>query len=196
MSIDSLSFSGENCRFYLEPKGSGSEEWTGRVIGINSTGFNRNVNMARTFGAYLHNDTGFTPATVELSFIYDVDSSTTNPLSVIGSSFGSVRSSVLKEKQPLSFYKLKLEFSDYQVGSFNQIQNADEALKIIFYNTVGLNLSNSVNADGELNGVLTFTVNPFNEIGSSNYLEIEKTTSDTVSNYNGAESTYDTIMGY
>ena len=54
----------------------------------------------------------------------------------------------------------------------------------------------SLASEKEIVGNLTFNALPFNGVGSSNYIEMEKDAGVTVATFNTEESTYDTLMGY
>jgi hypothetical protein len=198
MAIGSQSFSGESCRIFIEAKGdTGSQELSGRLVNSDITGFSRNIGYQQTFGAHLTTYSGYTPASVNMNFIYDQDTSTLPMGGIVGSystSVLAIRSTKLADKSRATMYKIKFLFVDSP--TFSALTNNDIAAKIIFYNAYGVSMNNTVEADGAVKGQLSFKVNPFDLVGNSNYLELEKDTSTSVSSFDSEESSYDTTMGY
>jgi len=197
MTNGSQAFPGEGCQFYVEKKGGTEYNHSLRVLTLDSTGFARKTNYDKTFGAHLLNYQGYSPATIKVNFVLDVDDSSDAFMDFIGSGFtvSSVTQTVLEDSRTPTFYKVKFQFNNYK-GTFGVLGTNDESVREIFYNAYGVSVQPRASTDSEVEGTLTFQVNPFNEIGSSNFIEIRKTSGDTVSNFNTRESNYDTIMGY
>ena len=198
MTIGSQAFVGEACKISVFRLGAGgSEEIMGRLVNSTITGFNRQVTMERTFGAYLHKLGGFQAANVQLSFVYDQDDDTTPMIGYVGSesTVSGIRRSTLIENQSPTFHKVKFEFNEY-TDTFGQLNSDDKALRLIFYNAYGVTFSTAPSPTGQITGTITFHVLPFNEVGSSNFIEIEKNESDSVGAFISAESSYDTELGY
>lgn len=196
--VGSYAFDGENCKISIMSKGgSGSVDVSGRIVSGNISGFARNIGVKKTHGRYIPEYSGYNPANIDLTFIYDKEDE--EPLiSYIGSSSSSGTSlykTTIQENSSPTKYKIKFEFNEY-TSSFNNLTNSDNSLRVVFYNACGVSLNSNLNADTILEGNLTFTVFPFNQLGSSNFLQIEKGQSDSVSSFNSLETNYDNEMGY
>lgn len=197
-----FAFNGEDVIISVQEKGSsGSQELSARITNVAANGFTRNISQVKNSGGYMRKYDGWEPASIQIDFVYDLESpysGSQGMFSFVGSSsetddLYSMTTYKLSDDRN-KFYKLKFEMTDNEV--FGTLDDNDEALKILFYNTEGLNVNSSLVADGVATGNISFFVTPFNSIGSSNYLEIEKPSSKDVTGYINAEDDYDTEMGY
>lgn len=194
--MNSFAFSGESCILSIKKKGGTEYDVTGKIVNVSGGPFERKIGTKKTHGTRFINDEGFQPASVQLTYTYDSDLSMPSMMSYVGSSDSdSNRLTVLRANSLPDFYKIKLQFANYK-GTFGDLDDSDEALRVLFYNAYGISNDTKVNADGLVTGVLSFNVNPFNFIGSSNYAELEKNGSTTVAQLTARETAYDTIMGY
>ena len=198
MTVGSSVLEGVDCQISIEEEGGTTYNFGGRVSGYERTGFRKEVEYEPTQGNYFKTKKPITPAEVSFDVILDIDSdedalnfsditfSHSSPLA-------GIRQNELDEEYKL--YKVKIEFINYY-GTYGTLGTNDEAYKEIYYNAHGLNFDRSVSSDGYLTGTVTFLVSPFNDLGSSNYMEIEKIIGQTTTNYTTAESSKDTEMGY
>lgn len=203
MSLGSLALAGEHCKLTIMQKGAtGSYELSARITGLSASGFERLVSMEKTFGTHFHNYTGYNPANLQLDFLYDIDTSTNGSpmMSFLGSSSldaNSIRKTILKGHSEPKFYKIKLEMTEYGSNTFGQVTTIDSSIRMIFYNAFGVSIQTGISAESENKGTMAFRVFPFNLLGSSNYIELEKIQSNSnPSQLQSAETAYDTEMGY
>lgn len=200
MVVGSFAFSGENCKVSLMAEGAaGSVDVSGRLVGGNITGFALQSSQEQTLGGYFNSFNGYSPASVQLSFLYDQEDDLSPMISYLGSTVntsGQLHKTLLtRTTSSPTYYKIKFEFNEY-TGTFDSLGTSDRVLRIIFYNAFGVNTSTAATADGTVAGNITFNVSPFSILGSSNYLELEKGSGDSVSSLDSLESGYDSDMGY
>lgn len=194
-AIGSQAFSGEETIVSILPKGeTGSQMLTGRLTGVSSSGFNRSISQEKTFGTSVHKVSGYGPTTVTMNFVLDADVG--SPLSsFFGDQTASGDLQTVTLRNSVQFYKIKLEFSDYN-GTFGQAGTSDLVMKEIFYNAYSTSLNTNASADGQVVASMTFAVFPFNGVGSSNYVEMVKPVGENIATIETQEATFDTLMGY
>jgi len=198
MTVGSNVFDGVDCQITIQKKGGSVYTFGGRVSGYNRTGFEKPLEYEPLQGLYFENRKPITPATISFDVIIDVDSDedALNFSDIIyehSSPLAGVRENQLTEDY--DDYKVKIEFVNY-TGTYGTLGTNDEAYKELYYNARGISFEKNSDSSAYLSGTFTFTVSPFNELGSSNYLEVEKIVGQSATNYNTAESSKDSDMGY
>jgi len=198
MSVGSDTFDGIDCQVTIKKKGGTGYTFGGRISGYDRSGFERSVEYEACQGLYVEDRKPITPATVSFDVIVDVDSDEdiltfSDTVYKQSSPQSNIRNNELDEVY--NDYKISIEFVNY-TATYGTLDNADEAYKEIYYNAKGINFDKNADASGYLSGNINFKVAPFNSVGSSNYLELEKTKSGTTTDYASAESSKDSEMGY
>jgi len=198
MTVGSNVFDGVDCQVNIKKKGGTAYNFGARISGYDRTGFERPVEYSAMQGLYFESRKPITPATISFDVIIDVDTNedALNFSDMIynqSSPLTGVRENQLEEVY--NNYKVKIEFINY-TGTYGTLGTNDEAYKEIYYNARGVSFDKNTDSSGYLTGTFSFAVAPFNNLGSSNYIEIEKKIGQAVANYNTAESNKDTAMGY
>lgn len=190
----SYTFSGENCRIFIEPKGGTETEISARLTSGNLNPPQRNIDAEATMYGHMEAFSGYAPGNMSLSFVLNEDS-TLDPLSsLVGSQSTQSGVKVIKlNKDDKKLYKVKFLFQNY-TSTFGS--TVDSALAFVYYDARGVSLNYTAPADGVVNGNLSFTFLPINSVGSSNVLELEANSTAEYTSLLSIESAYDTEMGY
>lgn len=190
----SYTFSGENCRIFIEEKGGTETEFSARLTSGDITLPSRNVDAEQTMYGHIESYSGYAPGNISLSFVVDEDSDLDMMSSFVGSQATSsgVRITKLNHEDKKK-YKVKFLFENY-TDAFGT--TVDSALAFIYYDAVGFSLNYATPVDGVANGTLGFRFVPINALGSSNVLELEANSSAEYTSLQSIESSYDTEMGY
>jgi hypothetical protein len=198
VSIGSKVLEGVDAEITIHEKGGTSYVFNGRIINYNKTGFDKDVNIESTQGMYQVDKKYISPAEVKFGVILDVDT-TNNSLKfedIIGSpntGTSGIRQNELSEDHKV--YKVRIDFINFN-GTYGTLGTNDEAYKEIFYNAYGVSFDKDADSSAYLKGTFTFKASPFNDIGSCNYLEVEKVVGTGSSSYASVENTKDNSMGY
>jgi len=195
MATGSEALSTITCFVSIGKKGGTAYDFSTQISNYDKSGFNREVEHERSMGAYLENKKPITSGEISFDVRSNVNSSTSFLTfeSIVGSASvpaSGIRQNTLEEEY--DDYKIKVDF----LSTSGTLGTTDVAYKEIFYNCKGVSFERGAEAGNYLNGTIKFTLAPFNDVGSSNYIDISKTSGTGSAAYATAENSYDTIMGY
>lgn len=167
-------FPGELCNIYIGSKNEASLRiYSGYITNYQRTGFKNQFTTDRTMGTYGISRDGITDGEVSFDVVL-LGSDISEITYMVGSTNSAgYRQYILSNDDKL--FKIKLEFIETPSGSVGSpIQQVDKAYKEVYYNCHNTMLNPKLIADDYLKGKLSFVLSPFNELGSSNYRELDK----------------------
>lgn len=173
--------------------------FTAFITNVDSGEFEKAVEYKNVFGnGYIPIIKNMSPIEVTIDFTAQpTDAEGINSIADFIMTRNIVTKTGLQVLEPIKTHdpcKIKVEWK-----TTPSITTNTEAFKKIYYNAYATKISHSAEADGKVEGTITFTVSPFDDTGTSNYYEF-LLTSDYSGNpdtdWTTFEETLDTAKSY